>query len=355
MSVHVAVSGWLLGAPSGANRRLLALLAELGPLLQGNERITVLHCLPNPPQLDGIAWHRVEIPPTPSWRRWLAERHRIACAVRACSANLLDHGFMPVPRLPIPVVWTLHDLRGPAGLTRWPRAVARHCVRASAQRAAAVVVPSAWTESQLRHLAPQARVQQIANGVDLPLPPPSATPRGPLLHVGHLEPRKNLALLLHALQLLPPDSRPELRLVGRDAGAGASLRQLAKQLGLANRVTFCGAVAEADLAQEYAAARAILVPSLHEGFGLAALEGLAHGKPTLVAAAGALPEVVGMVGEVLPPHAAPAWAHAIATLTERESSDAPGRRRAWAARFRWRDSAAQLLALWRDCRARAVR
>ena len=43
MSLHVAVSGWLLGPPSGANRRLLALLRALGPLLAPDERITALH------------------------------------------------------------------------------------------------------------------------------------------------------------------------------------------------------------------------------------------------------------------------------------------------------------------------
>ena len=43
MTLHVAVSGWLLGPHSGANRRLLALLAHTGPLLGEGERVTVLH------------------------------------------------------------------------------------------------------------------------------------------------------------------------------------------------------------------------------------------------------------------------------------------------------------------------
>lgn len=358
-ALHVAVAGWLLGPPSGANRRLLALLGRIGPQLRTDERVTVLHTLADRdvPPLPGMHWHRVPIAANPTWRRLWHERRTLAATIRALGATVLDHGFLPLPPVDVPIVWTLHDLRGPAGLTRWPRWLATAAVRRAAQQAAATVVPSAFTRDELLRLYPQARCVVIPNGVTMPAAQTNLSARtAPVLHVGHLEPRKNLAILLHALALLPPNSRPPLRLLGRDAGQGAALRALASRLGIAGQVTFGGVVDEATLAREYAAARAVVVPSRYEGFGLAALEGLAHGKPVLVADAGALPEVVGEVGLRLPPDDAAAWAQALATLTEARDDTAEAAaaaaQRAHAATFDWARSAAQVLDLWRQANGR---
>lgn len=353
MSLHVAVAGWLLGPPSGANRRLLALLAELGPQLRAGERITVLHGLAEAeiPVLEGIHWHRVAIAANPTWRRVWHERRTLGNTLRQLGATVLDHGFLPLPAVDVPIVWTLHDLRGPAGLTKWPRWLAAAAVRRAARRAAAIVVPSRFTAQELHRLAPQASSLVVPNGVTLPPPAVQTTQSasvGPVLHVGHLEPRKNLSILLQALALLPAAARPQLRLVGRDAGQGEWLRALAAQLGVGAHVTFAGVVDEPTLAREYAGACAVVVPSHYEGFGLAALEGLAHGKPVLVADAGALPEVVGEAGQRLPSDDAAAWAKALATLAEPRDEAAETARRARAATFAWARSAALVLELWRQ-------
>jgi glycosyltransferase involved in cell wall biosynthesis len=351
MSLHAAVAGWLLGAPSGANRRLLALLAHLGPRLRDGERVTVLHGLPDEevPNVPGIEWRRIAIAAGSTWRRWRDERRTLAPTLRSLGATLLDHGFLPLPRVEVPTVWTLHDLRGPAGLTRWPRAIAAAAVRRAARRAHTTIVPSEFTRRELLRLVPDARCVVIANGVDLPPaePQPTSSASTPtVLHVGHLEPRKNLAVLLQALALLPAAARPGLRLIGHDAGDGPRLRALAARLGLADAVAFGGAVDDASLAREYAAATVVAVPSHYEGFGLAALEGLAFGKRVLVADAGALPEVVGASAERLPPDDAAAWARAFATLRPATAAEAAARR-AHAARFAWSDGADRLLAVWR--------
>jgi len=61
--MHVVVSGWLLGPHSGANQRLLSVLAHAGDHLQPEERITVLH-RPEyvPPTLPRTNWLAVDIP-----------------------------------------------------------------------------------------------------------------------------------------------------------------------------------------------------------------------------------------------------------------------------------------------------
>lgn len=351
MSLHVALSGWLLGTPSGANRRLEELLRHLAPQLAPDERITVLHRTEVPPfaALRRIEWRQVPIAAGPTLRRARDEMRHLPRLLRELGAHVLDHGFLPVPRVPIPVVLTIHDLRGPAGLTPWPRWLARRALRAAAARAAALVVPSRFTADELIAIAPVATPTVIPNGVDVPpaAPPPDAVP-GYLLHVGHIEPRKNLDVVLRALARLPCEERPGLRLVGRDAGALPSLRERAAELGVSAQLTALGTLPDDAVAAQYRGARAVVVPSRYEGFGLPALEGLAHGRPVLVAAAGALPEVVGAAGTVLPPDDDAAWAAAIAATDADHRADA---RRARAQQFPWADAAERLLQRWRDVAA----
>ncbi|MBL8726364.1 MAG: glycosyltransferase family 4 protein [Planctomycetes bacterium] len=347
MSLHVAVAGWLLGAPSGANRRLLGLLGHLGPLLRPDEQVTLLHRADTQsPVLPGIRCVPVAIPGASTWSRLRAERRVLPSLLRALDAGVFDHGFLLPPPVPMPTCLTLHDVRAADGQTRWPRWLGRALVRHAAARAAAIVVPSEFTAGRVRALVgPRARVHVVPNGVDLPpLAQPTREPGQHLLHVGHLEPRKHLELLLHALALLPADARPSLVLVGQDAGSWRPLARTAARLGVA--VDWRGPLADAAVAPLLATARAVVVPSRYEGFGLLALEGLAHGRPVLVASAGALPEVVGNAGVVLPDEPK-AWAQAIAATATLACPSASAARRRRAAAFAWPAAAESLLQVWR--------
>ena len=352
MTLHVAISGWLLGPHSGANRRLLALCEHLGPLLAIGERITVLHrrdCVP--PALRRIEWRAIDVPSGPAWRRARAEARLLPAVLRELGANVLDHGFLPLPHVAVPTCLLLHDLRAAEGLTRWPRWLARAVLRRSCGRAAAIVVPSEFTAQRLRALvAPEPPVHVVPNGVVLP-PPYRGAPREHLLHVGHIEPRKNLGVVLRALARLPAVDRPPLLLVGHDAGSLAGLHALATRLGIPDSLQWCGVRDDAATAELYASARAVVVPSRYEGFGLCALEGLAHGRPVLVASAGALPEVVGAAGVVLPPDDPAAWAQGIAATAAPDAAAAATRRHR-AAEFGWPAAAAALLAVWRQLHCR---
>lgn len=349
MSLHVAVSGWLLGTHSGANRRLLALLTHVAPLLARDERITVLHRADlKVPQLPPrIAFAPVAIAAGPLWRRALGERWRLRAALAQLGATVCDHGFLPTPTVTTPLALTIHDVRDLDGHGRRARWLAQLALRHAAARAQCIVVPSEFTALRVRSTAPGARIEVVGNGVDLTgRGVTSDAVQGPLLHVGHLESRKNLDLLLRALALMNQDQRPELWLAGADAGCGETLRKTAATLGIAERVRFLGIVDERSLTQLYSRARAVVVPSRHEGFGLCALEGLAHGRPVLVADAAALPEVVGDAGIVLPADQPEAWASALLQLDD--SNDARARRRRRAEHYSWANAAARMLAVWRS-------
>ncbi|MFN9945950.1 MAG: glycosyltransferase, partial [Planctomycetota bacterium] len=259
-----------------------------------------------------------------------------------------------------PVCLLVHALRAGAGLTRWPRWLARAPLRSALAGAAAVVSPSGWTAARLRALGPSAAAPGgVADAVDAPVDgddgaaaAAAATdqpPTGFVLHVGHVEARKKLGVVVAALAGLPPTQRPEFWLAGRDAGALASLQRAAAGT-VALRAL--GVVDDARLTALYRGARAVVLPSRHEGFGLPALEALAHGTPVLASACGALPEVVGAAGVLLPADDVGSWRRALANLPADDAA-ARAARRAHATTVAWDASAAALLATWRRIAADA--
>src|SRR5690606_37971214 len=176
------------------------------------------------------------------------------------------------------------------------------------------------------------------------------------LQAGHLEPRKALARLRHAYALAGRRAElPLLVLAGRDAGEGGRLRALATQLGIADRVVLPGVLPESVLRACYAEAAALLLPSRCEGFGMPVLEALACGARVAVSDAGALPEVAGPAGRVVPAGDVPAWAEALCVLATHAPDEAARRAAcARAAEFRADRAAATLLAVWRAVSARAA-
>lgn len=123
-----------------------------------------------------------------------------------------------------------------------------------------------------------------------------------ILHVGTIEPRKNLTRLLDAFAAVVPE-HPELQLVlvGKKGWLYDEFFQKLKILGLDERVVFPGYVDEADLPAFYELAEAFVYPSLYEGFGLPPLEAMACGAPVICSRASSLPEVVGEAGLLIDP------------------------------------------------------
>src|SRR5207237_10753543 len=134
---------------------------------------------------------------------------------------------------------------------------------------------------------------------------------------------------------------------GRGWRSEEGLRRM-ERLGRGEHVRLPGEVAPADLLGLYQGARLFAMPSLYEGFGLGALEALACGTPVLAADAGALPEVVGDAGLLLPPQDAGAWAAALerVLLDPALAADLRARGSAQAARFSWVRAAHETLAVY---------
>ncbi len=121
------------------------------------------------------------------------------------------------------------------------------------------------------------------------------------LFVGRLQPLKAPDVLLSAVALLlerDPSLRPRLvvPVVGGPSGSGLehpeALSALASSLGIADVVRFIPPVSRDELADWYAAATLVCVPSYNESFGLVAIEASAVGTPVVAAAVGGLTTVV---------------------------------------------------------------
>lgn len=173
-----------------------------------------------------------------------------------------------------------------------------------------------------------------------------------LLAVGTLEPRKNLRRLLEAYTALAEERRRALPLLiaGAQGWDGGELaRRVASEPELAN-VRLLGHVADDDLPALYRSARALVYPSLAEGFGLPVLEAMACGTPVVASRATSLPEVVGTAGRLLDPLDTAAWTAVLAELAA--APEVPETERAavlaQAARFSWRRAAEETLELYQD-------
>lgn len=140
-------------------------------------------------------------------------------------------------------------------------------------------------------------------------PPPQGTPERFVLHVGTLEPRKNVPLLLDAWRLLHgsgPGSPiaplvPSLVLAGGFGWRADALRRQVARAAAEGWLVHLGYVSPEELATLYARAEAAVLPSFYEGFGLPLLEALAAGLPVVASDIPVHREVAGGAALYAPP------------------------------------------------------
>jgi glycosyltransferase involved in cell wall biosynthesis len=174
-----------------------------------------------------------------------------------------------------------------------------------------VVVTSASTVEDVAAMGvPRERIVVIEPGTEpvrRPAGARTAAGVGPvrLLCVATLTARKGHAVLLHALRGLSALDW-ELHNVGsltRDPATAAGLQEMSTAAPLAGRVFWHGAVDDATVQAHYAAADLLVLPSLHEGYGMVVAEALAAGLPVLASRAGALAHTVpAQAGLLVPPN-----------------------------------------------------
>jgi glycosyltransferase involved in cell wall biosynthesis len=135
-----------------------------------------------------------------------------------------------------------------------------------------------------------------------------------LVAIGNISTRKNLVTLVQGLARTDPNG-PPLVLAGKPHSSFAALQEEIERRRLDKRIIQIGFAPDEDLPALIQGARALVHPSIDEGFGFPPLEAMASGTPVIAAHAGSLPEIVGDAGLLLPAHDPDAWAHAIDRIT----------------------------------------
>jgi len=126
-------------------------------------------------------------------------------------------------------------------------------------------------------------------------------PKGYILSVGTLEPRKNIISLLQAYELLPDSlkARWPLVVVGMRGWKDQAISKHLDSLVSSGRIRVLGYVSIDKLPFIYAGAALFVYPSLYEGFGLPPLEAMASGVPVIASNRASLPEILGNAGVLI--------------------------------------------------------
>jgi glycosyltransferase involved in cell wall biosynthesis len=186
-----------------------------------------------------------------------------------------------------------------------------------AERADRIITISENTKRELVSFThvPQDRVVAIPAGVDRRFRPVSEETTiaqtvqrygisGPyILFVGAADEDKNLVRLAKAFaQVREEHKEVQLVFAGKPEWGYTRLKQQLAELKVDKGLVFAGFVSNADLPVLYGGAEVLAIPSIHEGFGLPALEAMACGTPVLCSNTASLPEVVGDAGVLVNPY-----------------------------------------------------
>ncbi len=356
--------------PTGVGRAILELTAALAAEDRGLEFVVLAT---HPELLASVAarpgWRVLSCPAAAggTLRKAVFTQVRMPGLLRRLGADLLHClQFVAPLRAPCPVVVTVHDLgylRFPETVEEPRRSYYRHAVPRSLRRAAAVVCNSEATAADVRDRFPAvaARVRTTPFGAPSWVwsQPPPALERpddAPFLFVGTLEPRKNLERLLRAYRRYRQEREggggavPGLVLVGGKGWKDSGLRVLIEDLRGAGSLRLHDYCDTDELWRHYGSARALLFPSLHEGFGFPILEAMAAGLPVLTADGGAMAEVAGDAALLVDPRDETAIVAALHRLGDdrhlRQDLARRGRERARA--WTWQRTAATTAQCYRD-------
>jgi len=169
--------------------------------------------------------------------------------------------------------------------------------------------------------------------------------RGFIMYTGGIDYRKNIEGLLEAYAMLPPALRHahQLAVVCSVQDADRQrLQRLAAKLGLAgDDLVLTGFVPDDDLVALYNCTALFVFPSLHEGFGLPALEAMACGAPVIGSDTSSIPEVIGRADALFDPASSAAICAAMAAVLDDPGREAELRAHGLvqATRFSWDASA----------------
>jgi glycosyltransferase involved in cell wall biosynthesis len=316
---------------------------------------------------------------TPIHSRWPTERRLVRIlweqlawpwlAAKQKTDLLHSMAFVTPLIVPCPTVVTVYDLsfiHFPERFPAWQRSYLRSQTHRSCRQAQRIIAISESGRQDIHRSfgAPLEKIAAVRPGVDpiyRPLPAAEVAafrareqlPERFILHVGTLQPRKNISVLLAALARL---DRPNLHLI-LVGGKGWLYEDLFRQvtaLGLEQQVHFAGYVDDELLPLWYNAASVLAFPSIYEGFGLPILEAMACGTPVIAACSSSLPEAGGDAARYFAPQDAAELAGCLATVLDdpQVAAEMGERGLSQSARFSWARAGKETAAVYHQALSR---
>ncbi len=249
--------------------------------------------------------------PKPSWYHRSINLNR---AIRDSTCQLYHGLSNELPLIPlncnIPTVVTIHDVLYKSFPQDFPlpdRWIYDLKTRSALNRADLIIAISEATKSELNHYfsIDPSKIKVVYQSYD-PLFDQKVSdaelgalrehyqlPDQYLLYVGSITYRKNLIVILQALQLIPESRRNILVVAGKGNGYQQKISAHIAKFNLGRWVKFLPNLLRKEVRTLYAGAEALIYPSLGEGFGLPVLEGIAAHIPVITSDCSSLPEAGG--------------------------------------------------------------
>lgn len=253
----------------------------------------------------------------PLYTSWIIRKNR--------PAVFYSPGFNPPLFSVSPFVFMIYDLTNiyvPANSSLLKKAYFNMIVRPACHRAFRVLTTSEFSRSSIIRWGgvSQEKVINVSCGVSAEFCPEGRRydPGYPyLLHIGnHSKPHKNLPRLMEAF--LQSGASKELKLILSGPPDKITM-DLVKAKKLEDSVVFAGVIPEETLPDYYRGAKALVFPSLYEGFGLPVLEAMACGTPVVTSNCTSLPEVAGTAALMVQPDDTDEIAEAIRRVLDESS------------------------------------
>lgn len=274
---------------------------------------------------------QTSIPAAPGYKRIFREAIFWKSCIERDGIQLLHTSTYPVPRLNIPVVLTVNDVRFihlPKSYKLLRLLFLRIAVPISLKRAKRIIAISQNTKDDLvryygvpeskvdvAYISPATQFHPINDRFEIDkVKTKYRLPDHYILYVGTLEPRKNLKRLLMAYNQIVMHIPHKIVILGKPNYGYHDIMKEVKGSPLESKVIFTGYVEDSDMPQIYSSADLLAFPSLHEGFGIPVLEAMACGTPVITSSCSALPEVAGDAAILVDPYNIKAIADGMAEI-----------------------------------------
>lgn len=363
MVIGIDASRAAMGQRTGTEAYAYHLIENLIPLAHDHDHILRLYFNQPPPTNLFSNPQQFEAVVIPFPRLWT--HVRLAWELQRHPPDVFFTPAHVIPRFyRRPSVATIHDLGYhyfPKAHTQWQVLYLHWSTRHNCRHSRRVIADSLATKNDLIRLYNQEpdKIAVVYPAIDPDLRPVTneqilqdvrdkySLPEEYLLYIGTLQPRKNLVRLVEAY--IASEVNLPLVLAGK---VGWLAQPILKTIEAApaevnQQILLTGFVDDADKAALISGARALLFPSLYEGFGFPVLEGQVCGTPVMCTNTSSLPEVANGAALMVPPLDTAAMTTGIQRIVHDQSlrQELVEAGHANAQNYSWQHAASQILAI----------